>query len=144
MSENSGESKLTLGQRVRMFRERLGANQRQLSERSQLTQATISRIESGQFKTLKPDNLRKLAIGLGITVEYLVGEKNSLTPAELLCANPDAVELLDWYQDLSLRSRRLALAYMKTLAEWDEEELQTEEAEREKDLEEEGLSQPWE
>jgi len=49
---------MSLGERVIILREKRGMNQKQVSDASGITQATISRIESGQVKQLKSEALK--------------------------------------------------------------------------------------
>lgn len=56
---------MTLGNRIRNRREELGLNQVELAEKSKLTQATISRIESDTI-TPKATTLIVLAISLDL------------------------------------------------------------------------------
>lgn len=56
---------MTLGNRIRSRREELGLNQVELAEKSRLTQATISRIESNTIAP-KATTLIVLAIALDL------------------------------------------------------------------------------
>jgi len=69
---------MTLERKVKEAREKLGINQAQLAEASDISQATISRIESGQVKEMRPQSLKRLADALGVTVDYLVQDDRSL------------------------------------------------------------------
>jgi Predicted transcriptional regulators len=63
----------TFGQRVQSARERRGLSQTQLALRSGVPQATVSRIESGIRAGTGVAVLKKLALALGVSVDYLVG-----------------------------------------------------------------------
>ena len=65
---------LTVGERIKQLREKKGMNQKQLAEKAKMTRATISRIETGQVKEVKSEALKKLAVALGVTVDFLVGQ----------------------------------------------------------------------
>jgi len=69
---------MSLAQKVKEEREKLGINQKQLAEASDISQATISRIESGQVKEMRPQSLKRLADALGVTVDYLVRDDRPL------------------------------------------------------------------
>jgi transcriptional regulator with XRE-family HTH domain len=105
---------MSLEQKVRMLREKKGINQKKLAELSDLTQATISRIESGQVKELKSEALKRLANALGTTVDFLVGKTNKVTPGELLAADPDAHYLFRGYEKLSPEGR----SQLKNFVQW--------------------------
>ncbi len=75
---------MSLGRRVSKCREELGMNQKQLADACGLTQATISRIESGQVNELKSDALKRLAGALGVTTDYLVDKAPEAKTSELI------------------------------------------------------------
>ena len=61
---------VTIGQAVRMFREVSALSQAALAEASDLSQTTISNLESGKSFTV--DNLNKAAEGLNVSVRALI------------------------------------------------------------------------
>lgn len=69
---------MTFARKVKEEREKLGINQKQLVEASDISQATISRIESGRMEQLKSRTLKRLADALGVTVDYLVQDDRPL------------------------------------------------------------------
>ena len=60
---------MTIGQRIKTLREARNLSQDQLAERSAISQAQISRIESGQFRPVKA--LQRIALALGVTLSQL-------------------------------------------------------------------------
>lgn len=66
------EEKSTFGKKVRYLRNHRLWNQEDLSNRSNLSQSEISKIENGQYKTLNQETIKKLAKGLEIAPEMLV------------------------------------------------------------------------
>lgn len=73
----------TLGDRVRLARDRKLWTQRELSEATGITEATISRIENGKFQR-RPyrGTLETLAGSLDVSLSWLVfGEQEGETPA---------------------------------------------------------------
>ena len=92
---------MSLGEKVKALREKKGMNQKQLSEASLITQATISRIESGKVNQLKSDALKRLADALGSTVDYLVDKADQLTPEDVMKADKTAKYLFRGYEKLS-------------------------------------------
>jgi transcriptional regulator with XRE-family HTH domain len=65
---------MALADKVKELRKRLGWNQATLAQKSGITQATISRIESGKVTQPMMGQLHKLADALGVTIDYLVGD----------------------------------------------------------------------
>lgn len=111
---------MTLGEKVRQTREKLGMNQKQLAEASGITQATISRIESGQVKELKSEALKRLAKALGITVDYLVSKTDKLTPNDIVRSDPTAQYIFRGYEKLSATGRRQLESFVRFLEEQEE------------------------
>lgn len=64
---------VTVGERLRYWRERRALSQRELAEAAGMGQNTIWRTESGEA-TPHPATLRKLAQALGIRVDQLTAE----------------------------------------------------------------------
>jgi transcriptional regulator with XRE-family HTH domain len=62
----------TLGNRIKHYRELLGLSQLELSQKSNVSQASIARIESGKQKNLKRETIKKLADGLCISLTELM------------------------------------------------------------------------
>jgi len=64
---------MTIGQKVKALRITRGMNQKQLAEISKITQATISRIESGKIRQVKSEDLKSLTNALSTNADYLIG-----------------------------------------------------------------------
>jgi transcriptional regulator with XRE-family HTH domain len=111
---------MTLGEKVRQTREKLGMNQKQLAEASGITQATISRIESGQVKELKSEALKRLAKALGITVDYLVDKTDRLTPNDIVRSDLTAQYIFRGYEKLSATGREQLKNFVRFLEEQEE------------------------
>jgi transcriptional regulator with XRE-family HTH domain len=62
-----------IGERVRRLREQRGYTQVELSARSGVRQSVISRLENGTRGNPSADVLKRLALALGCTTDYLVG-----------------------------------------------------------------------
>lgn len=71
---------MIIGERVRNLRLAKGMNQSELANRSNLSAATISRIENGKIQQVKSEALKQLADALGVSVDYLIGQTEKLTP----------------------------------------------------------------
>lgn len=93
--------------RIRELRERNGLNIKELSDLSGVTQATISRIESGKVKELRWDSLKKLANSLAVSVDYLTGREPQIDLRYLALFDKKIHELLRVYADLSVNSQEL-------------------------------------
>jgi len=64
---------LRIGPAVRNARKWLGMTQRELAIESNLTQATISRIEDGKVRNLRVGTIIALSLGLGLTPNDICG-----------------------------------------------------------------------
>ena len=97
---------MSLAEKVKKCREKKkGMTQKQLADASKITQATISRIESGQVVQLKSESLRKLAEALGVTVDYLVDKTDKLSPSDIVESDPTAKYIFRGYENLSATQR---------------------------------------
>ena len=65
---------MELGGRIRLARERVGLNQRQLAVLTGVSQPTISRVERGERSTLAVTELHRIAVATGTTVPALTRE----------------------------------------------------------------------
>lgn len=65
------ENELTLGDRLKLLREKIGYTQARLSEESQVMQQTISQIESGKLLNPTAETLSGLSRALGVTLDAL-------------------------------------------------------------------------
>lgn len=64
---------MRLGDRIRVYREKKGWNQRELARQARVDHAWISRVESGERNNLSLDAAKRIALALGVTVDYLAG-----------------------------------------------------------------------
>lgn len=103
------------GEKVKVKREEKGLTQAQLAMSSGLTQATISRIESGQVTQLLSDGLKRLAAALGVTVDFLIGKKDRMEAQELLEADNTAKAIFRGYENLSEERRKDLQDYVEFL-----------------------------
>ena len=62
-----------LGQNIKRIRCEKGFTQKELSTLSKVSQSTITEIEKGTRKSLRADNLSKIAISLGVSANHLLG-----------------------------------------------------------------------
>ena len=108
---------MLLGERVKELREKKGWNQKELAEASNITQATISRIEQGKVGQLKSEALKRLALALGATTDYLVGKTNELTPIDIFESNTEAKHLFRGYEKLSAEGRNQLMHFIQFLEE---------------------------
>lgn len=104
---------MQLAIRVQALREQRGLNQKELAEASGITQATISRIESGQVEELKSESLKGLAKGLGVTVDYLVGRTDKQSASDIADADPTAKRILERYAELSPAGRHAVREFVE-------------------------------
>ena len=111
---------MTLGQRVKALREKLGMNQRELADKSGINQANISRIESEKVEQMMSEALGRLARALGVTVDYLVGRTEALTPDEIIQSDPTAEYIFRGYEKLSAEGRAQLKNFIRFLEEQEE------------------------
>jgi transcriptional regulator with XRE-family HTH domain len=71
---------MTLGDRLRHMRTLRGWSQRELAERAGVRQALISQLESGRQQDTTSANVRRLALALSCTVDYLTGYNGPRDP----------------------------------------------------------------
>lgn len=65
------KNELTLGDRLKLLREKIGYTQARLSSESQVMQQTISQIESGHLHNPTAETLSGLSRALGVTLDEL-------------------------------------------------------------------------
>jgi len=66
----------TIGKQIKFFRENLGLSQLDLSQKSNVSQASIARIEADKQKNLKKETIEKFASALGISFSQLMEESS--------------------------------------------------------------------
>ena len=81
MAKDSNAS--LIAKRIRESRERLGFTQAKLAAEAEITPAAISQIESGDRIPSTPI-LRRLAIALKVSVDYLLGSTNKSELSDIL------------------------------------------------------------
>lgn len=60
-----------VGKRIMERRKKMGLTQEQLAEKCELTTQAVSYFESGK-RAMRPENLMKIALGLGVSTDYLL------------------------------------------------------------------------
>jgi len=111
-----------LGARMRMLRKKRGMKQVELAKTSGVTQATICRIETGEVTQPRPEILLKIGHALGVPLDYLVDEKKSLTPDDIVGSDSRAKAIFRGYEKLSEEGRKALQAFVKYLEEQEREE----------------------
>ena len=106
---------LTLAEKVRVKRGEKGLKQAELAEKSGLTQATISRIESGEIEHLRADKIKKLAKALDVTVDFLVGNIERMSFDDTLKADETAQIIFRGYEKLTEDQRQSVKEYVDFL-----------------------------
>jgi len=84
-----------LGRRLKYYREQIGLSQIDLSEKSNISQASIARIESGKQKNLKRETMKRLADGLGISLTQLMEPVTAVREEETVYASARIVPVLE-------------------------------------------------
>jgi transcriptional regulator with XRE-family HTH domain len=70
----------TFGQQLRRSRETRGLTQQQLADRANVSPIMISHFETGSRPSASADTLVKLADALDVTIDYLLGRSDSMSP----------------------------------------------------------------
>lgn len=109
----------SLAVKVKVLRRERGMNQKQLAEAAQMTQATVSRIESGQLVELRLDTLKRLGKALRTTLDYLA---DRLTPDDLLKRDRNIGFLVKAYEGLSKENKQLLINFAHLLIGSEEKE----------------------
>ena len=112
----------SLGKKISRLRDERVWTQAELAKRSGIMAATISRIESGEIKNPGLEILKTLAAAFGITVDYLIGVKDTVTFDDSLKRDPDAQVIFRGYEKLSPEERKQLKKYVKFLQNDKEEE----------------------
>lgn len=114
---------MSLGEKVKEKRENRGMTQKELAQASGISQATISRLESGRVKQLKSQALRRLADALAVTIDYLVVDKaDKLTVTEIALSDLVAQDILRACENLSSARRRQLRDFARFLEQEEAEE----------------------
>lgn len=106
---------MNLGQRVREIREKKKISQRQLALKTGIAAATMSRLESGKFQSLKADSLRKVAEALEVTVDYLVGKTVGMSPKDHLVSDKKALSIYRDFDQIGASEKDLLLTFAEFL-----------------------------
>jgi len=78
------EALVSLGQRIRTLREQKGWSVRELSRRANVRQATLSEIENGKRRDMTTETAKRIALALGVGVDFLIGTWEQVEDSELL------------------------------------------------------------
>jgi len=108
---------LTVGERIKQLREKKGMNQKQLAEKAKMTRATISRIETGQVKEVKSEALKKLAVALGVTVDFLVGQSEEMSADDMIIADDQIKNVMSDMYGLGPNPRQEVEDFVRYLLE---------------------------
>jgi len=106
---------MELGQKITFLRKKRRMNQKQLAEASGLTQATISRIESGDVTELRTHTFKRLAEALGVTVDYLIGKTEKISPSDIIESDTDAQIIFRGYERLDAEGKKQLKDFVKFL-----------------------------
>ena len=99
---------MALADKVKELRQKLGWNQATLAKKAPITQATISRIESGKVTQPKMGQLHKLADALGATIDYLAGDSIQMSFDDFLRDKQAQVVFRGWGKLSAAEKEQLA------------------------------------
>lgn len=97
-------------QRLQILRKQLNISQSELANKMQLSQQSISKYEQG---SREPDisTLKQLAKFFNVSIDYLVGYDNP-NYFDSSTLSDEEKELLEYYNELSLKDRRWIMGQM--------------------------------
>jgi transcriptional regulator with XRE-family HTH domain len=79
----------------------------------------LSRLETGDFRSLNADALKRIAAALNVTVDYLVGNSTEMSPADHLVADQSAMALFQNYNRLKPDEKEKMIAFSRFLQRGD-------------------------
>jgi transcriptional regulator with XRE-family HTH domain len=106
---------MDLASKIRVKREELGLTQAELAKKTGLTQATISRLESGEVRQLKSEAIKSLARALGVSLDFLMGDKSRMDFDETLKSNENAQVIFRGFEKLSEEKRKQLREFVEFL-----------------------------
>jgi transcriptional regulator with XRE-family HTH domain len=106
--KNIDNTRMSIGQRVRMRRHELNITQVDLSRTSGITQSSLSNIETDSTKSLRGMTLIGLARGLKTSTRWIMSGKGPHEPEPQLSAQEE--HLIQVFLDLSDTNRMALLA----------------------------------
>ena len=106
---------MSLGSKIKTLREQKDLSQRELAERTDISQATISRLEHNLMRQLKSDALGRIAAELHTTTDFLSGKDAAVSPEGIFRSDPVAREFLELYSSLNSKSKDAVKSFMNYL-----------------------------
>lgn len=108
---------MTVGERIKELRQEKGYTLLQLAEQIGVSEATMQRYESGKIKNISPDTLSKLAVALGTTGSWLLGEheKDLSGKSNVVSISTTEKLLIMIYRSLTDGERQMVRELMFTL-----------------------------
>lgn len=103
---------MTLGERIKSVREKMGISQRELATKSEVAQGTISMLENGKVEELRSEGLRRVAEVLRTSTDYLLGIDKDITLAEIISKDHDVAQTIKSYSDLNQSSRDIVKKFI--------------------------------
>jgi transcriptional regulator with XRE-family HTH domain len=93
-TDTTKEQEMTVGERIKRQRQRLGMSLRDLEARSGVSRGFVSRLERNERTQLGLEVAKQLAQALGVTVDYLAGMYEEADKEETSEFEPAAVDLV--------------------------------------------------
>jgi len=92
-----------IGGRLKYFRQKLGLSQLELSQKSNISQASIARIEAHQQKNLRTKTIEKLTAALGISLSDLFEEPVMIKEEVSPYMNPKMIPVMTLEKFITLK-----------------------------------------
>jgi transcriptional regulator with XRE-family HTH domain len=106
----------SLSENLQTIRRARGMTQAELARAARLDASHISRLESGEFASARPDTLRRLAKALNCDPSELTGTE-AIREATLYETNPEYRDLLDALERLDPNDRKRVIGFTRWVAE---------------------------
>lgn len=101
---------MTLGDKIRLHRKRLGMTQTELGEKLGVKVNAVSKWECGRVEDIPTSKIKALADLFEVPVSYLIDDKNNS-----LTLSKEAIDFLEIFNKLSPSDRAVLLGTAKAL-----------------------------
>ena len=113
------------GKIIRSYRTKLGLSQKKLAELSRVPRSTLCRIEQDQHASVSTDTMRKIAKVLGVSVDFLLGNKPKMGLLELITSDRSLLYLINSYLSVSQTNKNKILEFVNYVYFFENEHVNT-------------------
>lgn len=107
----------TLYENIRFYCDRAGISGAKLCADTGISKSTLTSLKNGRTKKISTDNLSKMAVRLGVSVDELLGsDQKEKSPApEGVGLDPETIELRDFWGGADKEEREVLLSMARML-----------------------------